>query len=328
MSAVQSVLTNRVLERGSDRPTWSRFGRGVLSVLVAALVARVVLVRPTQVAALVLTSSVALVPRLGRRPGRASYAHGVRLRRALRHGGRRLPDPRAQRVRRPLRAGRGCSRSGWPATCCSRPSRLLPWLRRPSPPRYWGKVVAATPGHRADRRRRRRAAGPGHRAPARRRARAARRVVRPAGLVAVAQPVTATGSRRAGSRRPADPAAAVLLLWVGLTLPSRVEDIGPVAFVRLPLEVLVLVALALRRCPGGHANVTAVAVGVRAGAGDDREGPRHGLLLRAEPLLRPRHRLDLRRFRCSACCATRSSTPAAIVMLSPGGGACSSRSSC
>ena len=73
-----------------------------------------------------------------RRPGGPAHRHGVGARRALRHGGRRVPDPGAQRVRRADgsapwvladRAGalRCCVAAGW----------LLPWLRRPVPPRYW-----------------------------------------------------------------------------------------------------------------------------------------------------------------------------------------------
>ena len=54
---------------------------------------------------------------------------------------------------------------------------------------------------------------------------------------------------------------AVLLVWVGLTLPDRAEDLGTSAFVRLPLEALVLVALAVL-LPTRARNITAVAVGV------------------------------------------------------------------
>ncbi len=39
---------------------------------------------------------------LGRRAGGPTHGHGDRVRCALRHGGRRVPDPGAQRVRRPL----------------------------------------------------------------------------------------------------------------------------------------------------------------------------------------------------------------------------------
>ncbi|MET0838976.1 MAG: sulfatase-like hydrolase/transferase, partial [Marmoricola sp.] len=54
---------------------------------------------------------------------------------------------------------------------------------------------------------------------------------------------------------------AVGLVWVGLTLPNRVEDVGATAFVRLPLEALVLVALALLLPPRWR-DAVALAAGV------------------------------------------------------------------
>ena len=57
---------------------------------------------------------------------------------------------------------------------------------------------------------------------------------------------------------------ACLLVWFGLTVPDRVGDLGPAAFVRLPVEALALVALVLV-LPPRAARVTAVVVGLLLG---------------------------------------------------------------
>ena len=56
-------------------------------------------------------------------------------------------------------------------------------------------------------------------------------------------------------------ALAVVLVWAALTLPNRVQDLGPAVFVRLPLEALVLLALAVV-LPARLRNATALLVGV------------------------------------------------------------------
>ena len=77
--------------------------------------------------------------------GGAAHRDGDRAGRALRRRGRRVPDPRPQRLRRPgVRAwvlAIGAARylfllGEW----------LLPWMRAPLPPRRWRKVVAAVQG--------------------------------------------------------------------------------------------------------------------------------------------------------------------------------------
>jgi phosphatidylglycerophosphate synthase len=136
--------------------------------------------------------------------------------------------------------------------------RLLPWLCRATPPRYWGKVVAALQGivltiAAAD--------------------------VLPSALtdlllvLALALLAESFGRQvwwlwrtRHGEVVEARFAAPVtvlafLLVWVALTLPNRVEDLGPLTFVRLPIELLVLVGLAAM-LPTRARNVTAVVVGV------------------------------------------------------------------
>ncbi len=84
--------------------------------------------RPDPVPVLVALAAVALVLDAvdGWWPG---GRHGVRARRAVRHGGRRVPDPGAQRLRRTLDRARGCSRSARRATRSSLAGWLLPWLR-------------------------------------------------------------------------------------------------------------------------------------------------------------------------------------------------------
>ena len=131
----------------ADRVT---LARATLVCGVAALVADS-LGRPAPVPALVGLTAVALVldgvdGRVARRTGTAS-----RARRAVRHGGRRVPDPGAQRVRRPL--GRawvlaiGAARypllaAGW----------LLPWLRRTDAAALLVQGRRRGPGRRAHRR--------------------------------------------------------------------------------------------------------------------------------------------------------------------------------
>ena len=139
--------------------------------------------------------------------------------------------------------------------------RVLPWLRRPTPPRPWAKTVAAVQGvaltvvaadvlptlvatvvlalallllaesfghqvgwlwrTRGDDGRPRPELDDGAAGPAR----------VPPGLRRLASVLVSV--------------AAVLLVWAALTLPDHLADVGPVAFVRLPVEALVLAAAAL-----------------------------------------------------------------------------------
>ena len=69
-----------------------------------------------------------------------------RLGAALRHGGRRVPDPRAQHRTWRVRRVAGCSRSAPPATRCSPPDGCCRGCARPLPPRSGRKVVAAVQG--------------------------------------------------------------------------------------------------------------------------------------------------------------------------------------
>ncbi len=136
--------------------------------------------------------------------------------------------------------------------------RTLPWLRRPTPPRYWGKVVAASTGivltvAAAD---------------------VLPRVLTDLALVVIVALLAESFGRQvwwlwrtrhgavAETRFTAPlTVLALLLVWAGLTLPTRVEDLGPLTFVRLPLEILVLVGVAAL-LPTRARNVAAAFVGV------------------------------------------------------------------
>ena len=136
--------------------------------------------------------------------------------------------------------------------------RVLPWLRRPTPPRYWAKVVAAVQGIVLT---------------------VAAADVLPQLLtdlfIAVALALLAESFGRevwwlwrtrhgaVVEERFAAPLTvlALMLVWVCLTLPNRVEDLGPLTVVRLPIEILVLVGLAAM-LPTRARNVAAVVIGV------------------------------------------------------------------
>jgi phosphatidylglycerophosphate synthase len=119
---------------------------------------------------------------------------------------------------------------------------LIPWLAAPLPPLYWGKVVAAVQGivltvavsGVLDRR---------------------------AGMIAVAAALlllaesfgrsviwlyrTGAGPRTRRALRLAITVLSVVLVWSVLVAPDRFLQITPAAFARIPLEGLVLVAIAL-----------------------------------------------------------------------------------
>ena len=172
--------------------------------------------------------------------GRAAHRDGVGAGRALRRRGRRVPDPRPQRVRRPHRSAAWVLAIGAARYVFLAAGWLLPWMRAPLPPRYWRKVVAATQGitltvAAADVLPL--AADPGR---PRRRARPARRVVRPRRVVAVAPPArhAAAVRRRLRTTDHAPESAAhaaacgrglavvltvlaLLLVWAALVAPDQ-----------------------------------------------------------------------------------------------------------
>jgi hypothetical protein len=145
--------------------------------------------------------------------------------------------------------------AGWP----------LPWLRAPLPPRHWRKVVAAVQGIVL--------------------AVAAAEVLPPAvnrGALAGALALLAESfgrdvlwlrrrRRRTGERGPlrrgiavALTALALLVVWAALVAPNQPSHLTPGAFARLPLELLVVVALAAL-LPARSRRVLAVVAGALLG---------------------------------------------------------------
>jgi phosphatidylglycerophosphate synthase len=119
---------------------------------------------------------------------------------------------------------------------------LIPWLAAPLPPRYWGKVVAAVAGVVLT-------------------VAASGLVSRLAGTVAVAAVLlllaesfgrnviwlyrTGAGPRSRRALRVAVTAASAVLVWAVLVAPDRIFQLTPGAFARIPVELLVLVAVTL-----------------------------------------------------------------------------------
>jgi phosphatidylglycerophosphate synthase len=119
---------------------------------------------------------------------------------------------------------------------------LIPWLAAPLPPRYWRKVVAAVQGIVLT------VAVSGV-------------LSRRAGMIAVAAALlllaesfgrdviwlyrTGAGARTRLALRLAITVLAVVLVWADLLVPDRPWQFSPAAFSRIPVELLVLVGLAL-----------------------------------------------------------------------------------
>jgi phosphatidylglycerophosphate synthase len=133
---------------------------------------------------------------------------------------------------------------------------LIPWLAAPLPPRYWRKVVAAAQGIVLTVA----ASGvPG----------------RVAGMIAVAVALlllaesfgrdliwlyrVGAGPRTRLVLRLAITVLAVVLVWIDLIVPNRAWQFTPAAFVRIPVEALVLVAVAVVLPPRPRRIVAAVA---------------------------------------------------------------------
>ena len=182
---------------------WVTLARATLAVGVAALVADSFEPARAERAAGVARGRRAR-PRRGRRMGRAAHEDGGDVRRALRRRGRRVPDPRPQRVRRPLgrRVGAG-DRRGALRVPRGRVAAAVDAQAAPAAPLAQGRRGDA--GDRADDRGRGRPAAGGDPGRARRRARPARRVVRPRRVVAVDAPVRHDGRRRHAAASDARP---------------------------------------------------------------------------------------------------------------------------
>ncbi|HEV2255552.1 MAG TPA: CDP-alcohol phosphatidyltransferase family protein [Streptosporangiaceae bacterium] len=119
---------------------------------------------------------------------------------------------------------------------------LIPWLAAPLPPRYWGKVVAAVTGIVLI-------------------VAASGGVDRRTGMIAVAAALlllaesfgrnviwlyrTGAGPRTRRALRLAITVLAVVIVWGVLVAPYHYSQLVPVAFVRIPVEGLALVAVAM-----------------------------------------------------------------------------------
>jgi phosphatidylglycerophosphate synthase len=133
---------------------------------------------------------------------------------------------------------------------------LIPWLAAPLPPRYWGKVVAAVTGIVLT-------------------VAASGVTSRLVGMIAVAAALlllaesfgrnviwlyrTGAGPRARLAMRVTIAALALVLLWFTLLLPDRTYQFSFGDFVRIPIELLVLVALALVLPPWPRRIVASVA---------------------------------------------------------------------
>jgi phosphatidylglycerophosphate synthase len=133
---------------------------------------------------------------------------------------------------------------------------VMPWLAAPLPPRYWRKVVAAVQGIVLT-------------------VAASGVISRLAGMIAVGVALlllaesfgrdviwlyrTAAGPRTHRAVRIAVAGVALVLLWFDLLAPDRAWDFSLAAFVRIPVEVLPLVAVALVLPPWPRRIVAAVA---------------------------------------------------------------------
>ena len=241
-AATALIVTARMR---SDQPAmfpadWVTLTRGLLVAGVAGLVADS-FVRPVSIAALVTLSTVALVldavdGQVARRTGTATEL-GARIDCevdaflilllsivvAQDYGGWVLAIGAARYA---------LLLAGW----------LIPWLAAPLPPRYWGKVVAAVQGIVLT-------------------VAASGLLDRRVGMIAVAAALlllaesfgrnviwlyrTGAGPRTRRALRLAITVFSVVLVWGVLVAPYRAYQFTPAAFARIPVEGLVLVAIAL-----------------------------------------------------------------------------------
>jgi phosphatidylglycerophosphate synthase len=135
---------------------------------------------------------------------------------------------------------------------------LIPWLAAPLPPRYWGKVVAAVQGIVLT-------------------VAASGLLDRRTGMIAVAAALlllaesfgrnviwlyrTGAGPRTRRALRLAITVLSVVLVWGVLVAPDRIFQLTPAAFVRIPVEGLALVAVALV-LPTWPRRIVAVVAGI------------------------------------------------------------------
>ncbi|HEY3735218.1 MAG TPA: CDP-alcohol phosphatidyltransferase family protein [Streptosporangiaceae bacterium] len=119
---------------------------------------------------------------------------------------------------------------------------LIPWLAAPLPPRYWGKVVAAVQGIVLTVA----ASGvPGRLVGITAVAAALLLLIESFGRNVIWLYRTGAGPRTRRALRLAITVLSVALVWGFLVVPDRILQITPAAFARIPVEGLVLVAVAV-----------------------------------------------------------------------------------
>jgi phosphatidylglycerophosphate synthase len=135
---------------------------------------------------------------------------------------------------------------------------LIPWLAAPLPPRFWGKVVAAVTGIVLT-------------------VAASGLLDRRVGMIAVAAVLlllaesfgrnviwlyrTGAGPRTRRALRVAITALSVVLVWGVLVAPDRIYQLTPPVFLRIPVEGLALVAVAVV-LPAWPRRIVAAAAGI------------------------------------------------------------------
>jgi phosphatidylglycerophosphate synthase len=242
-SAASALLV--AARKRSDQPTifpadWVTLARSLLIAGVAGLVADS-FIRPVSITALVTLSTIALVldavdGQVARRTGTAT-ALGARIDGEVdaflilllsivvsQHYGSWVLAIGAARYVLLI--------AGW----------VFPWLAAPLPPRYWRKVVAAVQGIVLT------VAASG--VPSR----LIGMIAVGAALLLLAESFgrdviwlyrTGAGPRTRRALRLAVTVLAVVLVWADLLVPDRAWQFSPAAFIRIPVELLILVAVAL-----------------------------------------------------------------------------------
>ncbi|MGK5172943.1 CDP-alcohol phosphatidyltransferase family protein [Geodermatophilus sp. CPCC 205761] len=240
-------------------PDWVTLSRALLSAGVAGLVADA-FVRPLHVPALVLLASVALAldtvdGQVARRTGTATPL------------GARFDGEVDAFLILVLSVAVSRDYGGWVlAIGVARYVLLVAgwavrWLAAPLPPRYWGKVVAAVQGIVLT-------------------AAASGVPPRPVGMIAVGVALvllaesfgrsivwlyrTGAGRRTRQALRLTTALVAAAVVWAVLVAPTRLDQLTPAAFARIPLEGLGLVAIGLLLPPRPR-RVLATAAGVALG---------------------------------------------------------------
>ena len=142
-------------------------------------------------------------------------------------------------------------------------------------------------------------------------------------------PLGSTG-RRGARRDGLSPCSRCGLVLVVLTAPDRLDEMSPSAFLRLPVEALVVLVALLLALPDRARRVRGLVVataGLRARRARDLQAARPRLRPGAQPALRPADRLALRRATSSRPSAARPGSARRWSCWRSPGSCCSPRSS-